>query len=171
MSNFNSTVAVYTSHSEAEAAVIDLQQSGFDMTKLSIVGRDYHADEQVIGYYNIGDRMAYWGKMGAFWGGIWGVFFSSAFFWVPALGPLLVAGPLVVWVIAALEGAVVAGGLTAIGAGLCGLGIPKDSIVQYEKAMKNGRFVLIAHGTPEDVARAHQIVSRTRPELLEHHQP
>ena len=171
MSKSNSTVAVYASHSEAEAAVKELQQSGFDMKKLSIVGRDYHTDEQVVGYYNAGERMKYWGKQGAFWGGIWGLLFGSAFFWVPALGPLLVAGPLVVWIVGAMEGAAVVGGLSVVGAGLFSLGIPKDSIVTYETAIKSGKFVLIAHGTPDDVAIAHQIICRTGPAIAEHHQP
>ena len=39
------------------------------MHKLSIVGKGYHIDKQVVGYYNTGDRMKYWGKVGAFWGG------------------------------------------------------------------------------------------------------
>jgi hypothetical protein len=151
--------------------VLLLAASGFDMKKLSIVARDYHTDEQVVGYYNAGDRMKYWGKLGAFWVGIWGMLFGSAFFWVPALGPLLVAGPLVAWVIGAMEGAAVMGGLTAVGAGLYGLGIPKESILRYETAIKNGSFVLIAHGTPEDVVQAHQIINRTAPITADHHQP
>ena len=171
MSKHNSIVAVYASHTEAEAAVKELQHSGFDMKKLSIVGRDYHTDEHVVGYYNAGDRMMYWGKLGAFWGGIWGLLFGSAFFWIPGLGPLLVAGPLVTWIVGAMEGAIVTGGLSAIGAGLYSLGIPKDSIVRYETAIKNGSFVLIAHGTPDDAARAHQIISNTHPTIAEQHQP
>ena len=115
MTNNNAVVAIYKSHTEAEAAVKELQQSGFDMKKLSIVGRDYHTDEHVVGYYNAGDRMKYWGKIGAFWGGIWGLFFGSAFFFIPGVGPLLVAGPLVGWIVGALEGAVVVGGLSARG--------------------------------------------------------
>jgi len=113
--------------------------------------------------------MLYWGKAGAFWGGLWGLLFGSAFFWVPAIGPLLVAGPLVAWVVAAMEGAVLAGGLSAIGAALYGLGIPKDSVLRYETAIKNGSFVVIAHGTPADVARAHDIIVRTAPATAEHH--
>ena len=143
----NAVVAIYKSHTEAEAAVKELQRSGFDMKKLSIVGRDYHTDEHVVGYYNAGDRMKYWGKLGAFWGGIWGLLFGSAFFLIPGIGPLLVAGPLVGWIVGALEGAVVVGGLSAIGAGLYSLGIPKDSILRYETALKTGKFVVIAHGT------------------------
>ena len=170
MNKSNSIVAIYPSHTAAEAAVKELQQAGFDMQKLSIVGRDYHTDEHVVGYYNAGDRMKYWGKQGVFWGGLWGLLFGSAFFWIPGLGQLLVAGPLVGWIIGALEGAVVVGGLSAMGAGLYSLGIPKDSILNYETAVKSGKYVLIAHGSMEDTARAKEILNRTKPETLEHHQ-
>ncbi len=170
MSNSNSIVAIYPTHTAAEAAVKDLQQAGFDMKKLSIVGRDYHTDEHVVGYYNTGDRMKVWGKAGAFWGGLWGFLFGSAFFWIPGFGPLLVAGPLVSWIVGALEGAAVVGGLSAIGAGLYGLGIPKDSILRYEAALKTDKFVLIAYGTTDDASKAKAIIEHTKPEMLDHHQ-
>ncbi len=167
--NNNAVVAVYKSHAEAETAVKELQRAGFDMKKLSIVGRDYHTDEHVIGYYNAGDRVKYWGKTGAFWGGIWGLLFGSAFFLIPGVGPMVVAGPLVGWIVGALEGAVVVGGLSALGAGLYGLGVPADSILQYETALKTGKFVLIAHGTAEDATRAREIINHTNPDSLEEH--
>jgi uncharacterized membrane protein len=167
----NAVVAIYKTHTEAEAAVKELQRSSFDMKKLSIVGRDQHTDEHVIGYYNAGDRMKYWGKMGAFWGGFWGLLVGSAFFVIPGLGPLLMAGPIVGWIVGALEGAVVVGGLSALGAGLYSIGIPKDSILQYETALRTGKFVLIAHGTREETARAREIINRTNPEALQEHQP
>ena len=154
MSKQNSVVAVFESHTQAEDAVRELQESGFDMKKLSIVGKDYHTDEHVVGYYNTGDRMLYWGKLGAFWGGLWGMLFGSAFFFVPGVGPLLVAGPLVTWIIGALEGAAVMGGISALGAALVGIGIPKNSVLQYEESIKAGKFLLILHGTPEEVERA-----------------
>jgi len=155
-----STVATYSSHTAAEAAIKELQSSGFDMKKLSIVGRDYHTDEHVVGYYSTGDRMKSWGKMGAFWGWIWGCLFGSAFFFIPGIGPLMVAGPLVVWIVGALETAVVVGGLSALGAGLFSLGIPKDSILKYETALKTDKFLVIAHGSADEVARAKDILSR-----------
>ena len=168
--NNNSIVATYPSHTAAEAAVKELQQSGFDMKKLSIIGRDYHTDEQVVGYYNIGDRMKAWGKTGAFWGGLWGFLFGSAFFWIPGLGQVLVAGPLVSWIVGALEGAIVVGGLSAVGAGLYSLGIPKDSILRYETALKTGKFVLIVHGSKDETIHAKEILDRTGPDTLDHHQ-
>jgi hypothetical protein len=169
MGKGNSMVAVYSTHTAAEVAIQELHASGFEMKKLSIIGRDFHTDEHVVGYYNTGDRMQVWGKTGAFWGGLWGLLFGSAFFWVPGIGPLLVAGPLVSWIVGALEGALLVGGLSAIGAGLYGLGIPKDSILRYETALKTGKFVLIAHGSIEDVDRAKAILHHTLPETLDHH--
>lgn len=152
-------VAVYETHKEAEAAVVELQKANYDMKKLSIVGRDYHTEESVVGYYNNGDRMKYWGKLGAFWGGVWGLFFGAAFFWVPGIGQVLVGGPLVASIVGALEGAVAVGGIDAIAAGLYGLGIPKDSVVAYQTALKAGKFVVVAHGTPDEIARARRIMS------------
>jgi hypothetical protein len=171
MNKSNAVVAIYKSHIEAEAAVKELQQAGLDMKKLSIVGRDYHTDEHVVGYYNAGERMKLWGKTGAFWGGIWGLLFGSAFFLIPGVGPLIMAGPLVGWLVGALEGAVVVGGLSAIGAGLYSLGIHKDSVVQYETALRSGKFVVIAHATANEATYARGIIQRTNPEALEEHQP
>jgi hypothetical protein len=162
-------IAVYDNHFSADEAVKELQKSGFDMKKLSIVGKDYLTEDQVVGYYNAGDRMKYWGKWGAFWGGFWGLLFGSAFFWVPGIGTVLVAGPLVSWIVGALEGALTLGGLSAIGAGLYTIGIPKDSIVQYETALKADKFLVVAHGTSDGVARAKDILRTTNSSLLTDH--
>jgi hypothetical protein len=164
-----SVVAIYKSHAEAEAAIIELQRSGFDMKQLSIMGRDYHTDENVVGHYNAGDRMKAWGKAGAFWGGIRELLFGSALFLVPGVGPLLVAGPLVVWIVGGLETAVVVGGLSALGAGLYDLGIPMNSTVQYETAVKAGKFVVIAHGGTTEMAHARDLIRKTKPETTGEH--
>lgn len=169
MTDTNATIAVYDSHSAAEDAVKELQKSGFDMKKLSVVGKDYHTEEQVVGYYNAGDRMKYWGKWGAFWGGFWALLFGAAVFWVPAIGPVLVGGPLAAWIIGALENAVVVGGLSAIGAGLYSIGVPKDSIVTYETALKAGEYLVVAHGSADEAAKARNILSTLKPTNLADH--
>jgi hypothetical protein len=169
MPDTNAVIAVYDTHVAAEKAVTELQRSGFDMKQLSLVGKDYHTDEQVVGYYNAGDRMKYWGKMGAFWGGLWGLLFGAAFFWVPGIGQILVAGPVAAWIVAGLEGAVVVGGLSAVGAGLYSIGIPKDSILKYETAIKADKFLLVAHGTAAETAKAKDILNTTQPSDLTQH--
>ncbi len=170
MSEKNSAVGIYKTHTEAEAAVKELQKSGFDMKKLSVVGKDYHTEENVVGFYNAGDRMKYWGKLGAFWGALWAILFGSAFFVIPGFGQLVVLGPLAMMIVNALEGAVVTGGLTALGAGLYSIGIPKDSIVKYETALKSDKFLVIAHGSAGDVAKAKSILESTSKEDLAVHQ-
>lgn len=169
MPETNIVVATYENHSDAEEALKQLQKSGFDMKNLSIVGKDYHTEEQMVGYYNAGDRMKRWGKSGAFWGGFWGLLFGSAFFAIPGLGPVLVAGPLVAWIVGALEGAVAIGGLSAIGAGLYSIGVPKDSIVQYESAIKSDQFLVLAHGTADEIARAKEVMKASKPVGLSVH--
>ncbi len=161
MSKNSTIVAVYQTHTDAEAAIKELQHAGFEMKRLSIVGKDYHTEEHVVGYYNVGDRMKYWGKLGAFWGGVWSLLFGSAFFLIPGLGPLVVAGPLVQVIVSVLEGAVVMGGMSVLGAGLYSIGIPKDSILQYETALKADEFLLVAHGSEQEVARAKTILQAT----------
>lgn len=170
-SGTNAVVASYNTHVEAEEAVKELQKSGFDMKKLSIVGRDYNTEEHVVGYYNAGERMKYWGEMGAFWGGIWGLLFGAAFFAIPGLGPVLVAGPLVSWIVAGLEGAAVIGGVSAVGAGIYSIGIPRDSVLKYDTALKANKFLLLAHGSAEEVVRARDIIQRTRPADIDLHVP
>jgi uncharacterized membrane protein len=161
MSDKNSVVAIFDSHEHAEDAIREIQKSGFDMKKLSIIGKDYHTEENVVGYYTAGDRMKYWGKLGAFWGGFWGMLFGSAFFWLPGVGQVLVGGPLVVWIIGALESAAVMGGLSVLGAAMYSVGIPKDSVLQYETQIKNGKLLLVVHGTSEEVAHAKDLLDNS----------
>src|ERR1700689_171849 len=157
MPKVDSVVAIYDTHEQADQAIKELQEGGVDMKSLSIAAKDMHTDEHVVGYYNAGDRMKYWGKVGAFWGGFWGLLFGSAMFAIPGIGPILVAGPLVAWIIAGLEGAAVVGGIGAVGAGLVSIGIPKDSVLKYEVALKTDKFLLVVHGTPDNVEKAKNI--------------
>lgn len=165
----DSVVAIYQEHSSAEAAIRELQKSGFHMEQLSIVGRGYHSEEHAVGYYNIGDRMKYWGKEGAFWGGLWGMMFGAAFFAIPGIGPILVAGPLISWIVGAAEGALALGGLSALGAALYSAGIPKDTVVQYETAVKADKFLILAHGTSEEIYRASHILHSSSVSEVHHH--
>jgi hypothetical protein len=167
----NSVVAVFGQHSAAENAIKKLKDGGFDIKKLAVVGRDYQTEEDVVGFYNTGDRMKYWGKWGAFWGGLWGMLFGAAFLIIPGVGPVVAAGSIVSWIVAALEGAVVVGGVSALGAGLFSIGVPKNSVVKYETSIKAGKFVLIAHGTPAEVAKARDLLKTSGAEQIDSYEP
>lgn len=155
----NASVFICNSHQEAEQAIHSLQKFGFDVTKLSLIGKGYHSEEHPIGFYTTGDKIATWGGNGAFWGGIWGVLMAPAVFFLPPLGIVAMAGPIVSVLVSAMEGAVVVGGLSAIGAALSRVGIPNDQIIKYETALKVDKYVLMVHGTAEDVDKAKSILA------------
>jgi uncharacterized membrane protein len=162
-------VAVFAEHPSAETAVKKLAAGGFDIKDLSLVGKGYHTDEKVVGFYNIGDRVKFWGSRGAFWGGFWGLFFGGLFLTVPLFGHVVVLGYIANVLISCVESAALVGGLSAIGAALYSIGIPKDSILQYETDVKADRFLVMAHGTPEEILRAKDILRSINPERLDVH--
>lgn len=162
-------VGSFEEHASAEDAIKKLARAGFDMRSLSIVGKAYHTEEKVIGFYNVNDRIQFWGSRGAYWGGLWGLFFGGLFLTVPIVGPVIVLGYLATAAISAVEGAVVVGGLSALGAALYGVGIPKDSVVRYETAIKADGFLVMVHGSASEMIRARAILTSVGASTVESH--
>ena len=162
MSNPDSAFFVFDTHAAAEEAIRTLGQSGFDMKKLSLVGKGYHSEEKPMGFYTTGDRIKAWGSSGAFWGGIWGMLLAPAVFVLPGLGVVGMAGPIVATLVGALEGAVVVGGLSALGAALTQIGVPKDQVIKYEAALKVDKYLLVVHGSAEDQEKARTVLTQTK---------
>ncbi|MBU4526303.1 MAG: DUF1269 domain-containing protein [Desulfomicrobium sp.] len=144
MEKNHAALGTFSTNIEAEAIIRELQQSVSAMKKLSIVGKGYQTEEQMVGSYNSGDRAMDWRRHEAFWGGLWGMLFGStlfvvgsALFVLPGIGPLLVFGPLFGWVVGILGGAIVIGGLSTLGAALLSTGIPKNSGLRHETALNS----------------------------------
>lgn len=165
-----SVVAVFERHSAAQRAVKQLADAGFDMQKLSIVGKGYHTEEKIVGFYNAGDRVKFWGKRGAFWGGLWGLFFGGIFLTIPVVGHLVILGHLASVVLGAVESAAVVGGLSALGAALYSLGIPEDTVLEYEQAVKADSYLVVAHGSPAEVEQAPSVLVGASPARLDVHE-
>ena len=163
MAHPDSSFHVFDTHAAAEDAIRALGQAGVDMTRLSLVGKGYHSEEHPVGFYSTGDKIRAWGSTGAFWGSMWGILMAPAVFMLPPLGMIAMAGPIVSVVISALEGAVLVGGLSAVGAALSQLGVPKDQVIVYETALKADKYVLMVHGSDDEVARAKSILAGTQP--------
>ncbi len=152
---------VFDTHAQAERAIRRLSAEGFDMKKLSLVGKGYHSEEHPIGFYTVGDRVLAWGGVGAFWGGIWGLLMAPAVFFLPGLGLLAMAGPVVSALVGALEGAVVVGGISALGGAIAQSGFSKDQVIKYETALKADKYVLTVHGSAEDAQTARTVLARS----------
>jgi len=160
--NEESYFHVANTHVEAEAAIRLLSRSGLDITKLSLIGKGYHSEEHPVGFYTTGDRIRSWGGTGAFWGGVWGFLLAPAVFFLPGLGLVAMAGPLVSLLVGALEGAIVIGGLSALGAALTQIGVAKEQIIKYETALKADKYILMVHGSDEEVAKARSVLNASK---------
>lgn len=158
MSQTESAFFIFDTHAAAEEAIRTLGHSGFDMKTLSLVGKGYHSEEKPVGFYTVGDRIKAWGTTGAFWGGIWGLLLAPAVFVLPGLGVVGMAGPLVATLVGALEGAVVVGGLSALGAALTQIGVPKDQVIKYEAALKVDKYLLVVHGNMAAQQKARSVL-------------
>jgi hypothetical protein len=169
METADTVIAVFADHKAAETAVKKLAEAGFEMKNLSVVGKGYHTEEKVVGFYNAGDRVKFWGEWGAFWGGLWGLFLGGLFLSIPVVGHVVVLGYLAAVIISGIENAVVVGGLTALGAALYSIGVPKDSVIQYDSAIKADSFLVMAHGSAEEIARAKAILATANPARLDVH--
>ena len=162
METIESSVFVYNTHAEAEEAIRTLSRAGVDVKKLSLVGKGYHTEEHPVGFYTSGDRIKAWGGTGAFWGGIWGLLLAPAVFFLPGIGMVAMAGPVVATLVGALEGAVVVGGLSALGAALTTAGVNKDEVIRYETALKADKYVLMVHGNAEESAKARSVLANSK---------
>jgi hypothetical protein len=169
MKKCDCVIAVLPDHAAAELAVSKLAKAGFDLKQLSLVGKGFHTEEKVIGFYNMGDRVQFWGARGAFWGGLWSLFFGGVVLTVPITGQVVVLGYLASALVAAVEGAILVGGLSALGAALYSLGIPKDSVLQYEAALKADKFMVLIQGTADDLVRAKTVLATIAPADVSQH--
>ncbi len=150
---------VFNTHTEAEEAIHALSRAGFDVKKLSLIGKGYHSEEHPIGFYTTGDQVKSWGGTGAFWGSIWGLLFAPAVFFLPGVGLVAMAGPFVAALVSALEGAVVVGSLSALGAAFSRIGMGEEEVIKYETALKVDKYVLLVHGGEEEAAKARAVLT------------
>jgi uncharacterized membrane protein len=169
MNRTDIAVAIYDSHTRAEEAVRTLARAGFDLKRISIIGKDYHTEEHVVGYFNAGDRAKFFGKLGAFWGGMAGMLFGAALMFVPVVGHIVVLGPLASLIAGGLQGAVLGGGLSAIAGALSAIGVPKDSVLRYETALKASKFLVVVHGGADDLRRARDVLAAAGASDVETH--
>jgi hypothetical protein len=167
----SSIVAVYPDHAAAERAVRQLHEQGFAMSDLSIIGRDFQMSEEPVGFVSAGDYAKAGAGAGAWFGGLFGLLVGAAFLILPGVGPVVVAGPLAAALLAGLEGAIAGTALGSLAGALVGWGIPKERALKYETQIKGGKFLVVARGVPEAIARARGLLAPHTPEHLEVYEP
>lgn len=87
--------------------------------------------------------------------------FGTGLFFIPAIGPIVAMGPIAGLIAAALEGAAVGGAAGVFAAALSNIGIPRDSVVEYEYELKAGKFLVVARGSADEIERARGVLKGT----------
>lgn len=146
------SIAIFSSHDEAHEALSALKDSGFDMQKVSIVGKAEVIDDKIHVKSNRA-LIAAPTIAGTVIGATLGVLSGVGLFAIPGLGMVFGAGA-VVGAFAGFDFGVIAGGITSI---LVELGI-KDDHIAYEEHIKEGRFLMFMDGTEAEIEKAEKIL-------------
>jgi di/tricarboxylate transporter len=134
MSKTESVVAICHSDEKAWQAVRKMQQSGFDIHNLSVVGNSALAGVDNSRDYNSGD----WTKK-------WGFPSDATSFSFSDIGHIAIGGgPLAAAIAEGQEAGAVEAGFSALGAGLWRCGIPRDNTFHYETAVKSNYYLVVA---------------------------
>lgn len=155
-------IGSFDTHVQAEQTVKALDTWGFPMRHLSIVSKGYHTEENPIGFYTAVDRVKAWGGAGLLWGSLWGLLFGAFAVWIPGFWPFFEMGPLANLLVTTAEGAVLVGGAAALGAALISLGQTDKGVIKYQRLVKADSFLVIAHGTPDEVKRAKELMRQEK---------
>jgi hypothetical protein len=153
-----STVGVYESLAQAEEAVRKLDQGRFPIKQVSVVAQNLETDKEVHGFITAGDIAKQGAGTGAWFGGIFGLLVGGASLFVPGFGPVIVAGSLAAMMLGGVEGAAVGAASGGVLGALVGWGVSKEHVVKYEDHVKGGKYLVVAHGSVEEVSRAHDIL-------------
>ena len=151
----NATIGIYDNHELAVAAVQRLKDADYPVSHLSIMGKaeTEGIDSEMHITPKSPIKTAGLGA-GTVVGTALGILTGVGIFAIPGLGFLYGAGALV-GAIAGFDFGLLGGGIATV---LATVGITDDNAKKYHDALEQGKFIVIADGTEEDVKKASQLL-------------
>jgi hypothetical protein len=148
-------IGVFADIEAAQAALKRLIDAGFPNDRVSIVGKDLQSETRINGFVTTGDIAGPTTATGAWVGGLFGLLAGSALLFIPGAGPLIVLGPLAAAAFGAAQGALLGGSVGLV----LGHFVAKQHIPTYEQLVRAGSYLVVVHGTDDEVARARDILA------------
>ena len=149
---------------------LDLDREGFPVKHVSIVTQNLGGIKNPQGFITPENDLTKRGTVtGAWIGGLCSLLVGAAFLWIPGVGPLLIAGRLAALLFAGIEGALAGAASGGLLGALTNWGIAEAHILDCEKYLQGGKYLVIAYGNAEEVAHAHAILQGTAAEELRVH--
>lgn len=167
---YKRAIGIFSDHTEAEAALYELRNSGFSMDKVSVVGQDIDRNSNIAGAEG-SDRLSVGGenkadegaKTGAAAGGavgsLTGLLVGLGMVAIPGVGPVMLAGAWATALATTLTGVAIGAATGGVVGGLVGLGIPEGRAKAYSDRIDQGDFLVMVEGSEDDILRAQTILS------------
>jgi hypothetical protein len=150
-------VAAYKTHEQAARALNELHSAGVDERKLSLTEHHSALQANEVNMDTPGDRIRYWGRVGA----LCGLVFGPAMFPLSGLEPILTAGSRTAKIVAALEGALIVGTVGIVGASFYGLGIADNDVAKKHIRQDSDEALLSFIGSNDAAIEVRRLLADT----------
>ncbi|VEP18951.1 conserved hypothetical protein [Hyella patelloides LEGE 07179] len=161
---YKRAAGLYYSRDEAEAAVRELKEAGYDMDQVSVIAKDADkvaGHETTEEFGNKADEGAATGALtGGALGGITGLLVGLGVLAIPGIGPILLAGAEATAIATTLAGTGIGAAAGGLVGALIGLGIPEEKAKIYSDRVAGGSFLVMVTGSAAEIARAESIMRR-----------
>uniref|UniRef100_UPI0030D81F48 histidine kinase n=1 Tax=Calothrix sp. NIES-2098 TaxID=1954171 RepID=UPI0030D81F48 len=168
-------IGVFAHRRDAEAALTELRDAGFPMSRVSIIAKNNEGDR--IAGVNTGstttgvdrnvatttkaDEGAKAGAAtGAALGGLGGLLVGLGALAIPGVGPVIAGGAVATALATTVAGGAIGAAAGGITGGLVGLGIPENRARVYSDRFGRGDYVVIVDGTESEIHQAETILKR-----------
>jgi hypothetical protein len=151
-------VAVFESAERAEEAIGRLERAGFDLSRLSAIGKEEPSAAQAVGMAVAGAHARVWGPRGRLWASLAETPAAMALAWVPFIGYVVAVGPAASVLAGGQWQAKAAPPASALARMLTLAGMSPGQVLTYEAAVRGGEILLLMHGSAANAARARHVL-------------
>jgi hypothetical protein len=166
-------IGLFPSFESTELALHALQNNGFLMSRVSVVGRDIGSHTEVTGA-NTSNRLVNVGNLhtheneageaaikgaeaGGALGGLAGLLVGLGVIAIPGIGPVMLAGAAATALATVISGSVIGSAAGGLVGGLIGLGIPRERAETYSNRVSDGEYLVMVEGSEADIVLAESI--------------
>ncbi|MEH2404698.1 histidine kinase [Nostoc sp.] len=161
-------IGVFSHRRDAEAALTDLRDSGFPMSRVSIIAKDANGQgiagvdvDRTAGAGNKADDGAKTGAAtGGVLGGLTGLLVGLGTLAIPGVGPVILGGAAATALATTVAGGAIGAAAGGIVGALVGLGIPEDKARVYGDRFQRGDYLIIIDANETEIHQAEAILKR-----------
>lgn len=153
-------VAVFESTERAEEAIAQLERAGFDLSRLSLIGKEEPSAARPLGMAVAGTFVRVWGAHGRLWNRLAETPAAMALAWVPMVGHVIAVGPAAFVLVGGQGPAQARSQQSALARMLAVAGMSPGEVLTYEAAVRGGQILLLVHGGAAFAGRARHLLGK-----------